>query len=117
MPEARTRVEPNSDSELAGAALRFARRAHLGQHRQHHYHDRLHDFAEQTERLLMMVLLVLFGGALAGGLLAPLTWGGVAAALLFLFLVRPLAGMLSLLGAPAPWEERAAIAFWEELAG
>jgi NhaP-type Na+/H+ or K+/H+ antiporter len=80
--------------------------------RQHDYHDRLHDFAEQTERLLMMVLLVLFGGALAGGLLAPLDWAGVAAALVFVFLVRPAAGLLSLLGTVRPLEERAAIAFF-----
>lgn len=33
MAEAQTRVEPRTDSELAAAALRFARRAHLGQHR------------------------------------------------------------------------------------
>jgi sodium/hydrogen antiporter len=80
--------------------------------RQHHYHDRLHDFADQIERLLMMVLLVLFGGALAGGLLAPLTWAGVAAGLLFVFLVRPAAGLASLAGSPHPIRERAAIAFF-----
>jgi NhaP-type Na+/H+ or K+/H+ antiporter len=90
---------------VAAVAMRAAER-------QHRYHDRLHDFAEQTERLLMMVILVLFGGALAGGLLAPLDWWGVAAALLFLFLVRPAAGLLSLLGAPAPLPERAAVAFF-----
>ncbi|MDO9710447.1 cation:proton antiporter [Paracraurococcus lichenis] len=90
---------------VAAVAMRAAER-------NHQYHDRLHDFAEQTERLLMMVLLVLFGGALAGGLLSPLTWEGVAAALLFVFLVRPLAGLVSLAGAPAPWDERAAIGFF-----
>ncbi|SDB35969.1 cation:proton antiporter [Belnapia rosea] len=80
--------------------------------RQHDYHDRLHDFAEQTERLLMMVLLVLFGGVLAGGVLAHLTWAGVAAALGFVFLVRPAAGMISLIGVDQPMEERLAIAFF-----
>jgi NhaP-type Na+/H+ or K+/H+ antiporter len=80
--------------------------------RHNRYHDRLHDFAEQTERLLMMVLLVLFGGALAGGLLDPLDWWGVLAVAVFLFVVRPLAGWISLLGAPAPREERAAVAFF-----
>lgn len=80
--------------------------------RQHDYHERLHEFAEQTERLLMMVVLVLFGGALAGGLLAPLSWAGVAAALLFVLVVRPAAGLLSLLGSPHPLRERAAIAFF-----
>jgi NhaP-type Na+/H+ or K+/H+ antiporter len=80
--------------------------------RQHAYHERLHDFADQTERLLMMVILVLFGGAIAGGLLDPLGWDGVAAALLFLFLVRPAAGLVALLGTGRPYAERAAIAFF-----
>src|SRR5204862_4536666 len=31
--EVSTRLEPARDSELAGTALRFARRVHLGQHR------------------------------------------------------------------------------------
>ncbi|MFZ4406798.1 MAG: cation:proton antiporter [Paracraurococcus sp.] len=90
---------------VAALALRAAER-------NHHYHERLHDFAEQTERLLMMVLLVLFGGALAGGLLDALDGWGVAAVLAFLFVVRPLAGWISLLGAPVPRPERAAIAFF-----
>jgi GTP diphosphokinase / guanosine-3',5'-bis(diphosphate) 3'-diphosphatase len=33
MPQTSTRVEPHVDSELATAALRFARRKHLGQYR------------------------------------------------------------------------------------
>jgi guanosine-3',5'-bis(diphosphate) 3'-pyrophosphohydrolase len=33
MAQTATRVEPRTDSELAVAALRFARRVHLGQHR------------------------------------------------------------------------------------
>lgn len=33
MAEASTDLQPKSDSELANAALRFARRVHLGQHR------------------------------------------------------------------------------------
>ncbi|MFC7475834.1 cation:proton antiporter [Dankookia sp. GCM10030260] len=90
---------------VAALALRSAER-------HSRYHDQLHDFAEQTERLLMMVLLVLFGGALAGGLLDPLDWWGGLAVVAFLFVVRPLAGWVSLLGAPAPREERAAIAFF-----
>ena len=90
---------------VAALAMRSAER-------QHRYHDRLHDFAEQTERLLMMVLLVLFGGAVAGGVLAPLDWAGVAAALGFIFVVRPAAGMLSLIGTSRPLPEKAAIAFF-----
>jgi sodium/hydrogen antiporter len=32
------------------------------QERSHHYRERLHEFAEQIERLFMIILLVLFGG-------------------------------------------------------
>ncbi|MCE3246812.1 MAG: cation transporter [Geminicoccaceae bacterium] len=80
--------------------------------RSHHSRGRLHEFAEQIERLLMMMLLVLFGGAVAGGLLAPLTWPGALAGLACLLLVRPLAGLIGLAGADRPLDERAAISFF-----
>jgi sodium/hydrogen antiporter len=35
--------------------------------RNHSYHEKLHDFVEQLERLLMMMLLVIFGGAIVAG--------------------------------------------------
>jgi NhaP-type Na+/H+ or K+/H+ antiporter len=67
------------------------------------YHEKLHDFAEQLERLLMMALLVLFGGALtAGGLLGALSWQGALFGLLAIFLVRPLSGLVALAEAMAP---------------
>jgi sodium/hydrogen antiporter len=80
--------------------------------REHQYHEHLHDFAEQIERLLMMVLLVLFGGALAAGLLDALTWEGAALGLLFLALVRPGTGLIGLAGAPMPFGEKLAISFF-----
>lgn len=80
--------------------------------RQHEYHERLHEYAEQTERLLMMLLLVLFGGAIAGGMLANLTMAGATAALLFVFAVRPAAGLLALWGAQAPRADRCVVAFF-----
>lgn len=42
--------------------------------RDHGFHEEMHDFAELLERLIMMLVLVLFGGALASGLLSSLTW-------------------------------------------
>ena len=41
-------------------------------HRAHDFHREMHDVTEQIERLAMMVLLLLFGGALVSGLLEPL---------------------------------------------
>lgn len=80
--------------------------------RKHDYQERLHDFSEQTERLLMLLLLALFGGAIASGLLAPLTWPAALAGLLLLFVVRPVSGLLGLAGTNLPRGERAVISFF-----
>ena len=55
--------------------------------------------------LAMMVLLLLFGGALVSGLLAPLSWTDIFAAFVILLVVRPLTGLVALLGLKASWTE------------
>ncbi|MBP2227486.1 NhaP-type Na+/H+ or K+/H+ antiporter [Azospirillum agricola] len=90
---------------VSAVALRDAERSHR-------YHETLHDFIEQTERLLMMVVLVLFGGTLADGLLHPLTGGAVLAVLVILFVLRPLTGWLGLWGAAMSTGEKLAIGFF-----
>jgi sodium/hydrogen antiporter len=82
------------------------------QERSHHYRARLHEFAEQIERLFMMILLVLFGGTIAGGLLAALTWQAALAGLACLLLVRPLAGLVGLARSGRPLDEQVAISFF-----
>jgi NhaP-type Na+/H+ or K+/H+ antiporter len=78
--------------------------------RGHEYHQVLHDFVEQVERLLTVLLLVLFGGALVGGLLSPLTWEAAALGLAVVLVVRPLVAWLALWRAPGTPRERIAIA-------
>ncbi len=90
---------------VAAVALRDAER-------DHEYHERLHDFVEQTERLMMMLMLVLFGGTLAHGLIDALSWSAVGAAVAILFLVRPVAGLAGLAGVPMPLREKLAIGFF-----
>lgn len=58
----------------------------------------MHDLTEQIERLAMMVLLLLFGGALITGLLAPLQPMDAAFVLLILLVVRPATGLIALTG-------------------
>lgn len=79
--------------------------------RHHEFHDELHHFSDQIERLLMLLLLVLFGGALARGLLDALTWQDALVCLAILLLVRPLAGVLAMAGSPHPPLERWLLAF------
>lgn len=79
--------------------------------RNHDFHDEMHHFAELVERLLMMLVLVLFGGALAQGLLSALTWTDMVIGLTVVLVVRPLAGMLAMIGSAQPWRERSLLAF------
>lgn len=80
---------------------------------EHEYHQKLHDFAEELERLMMMVLLVLLGGAMTGGdLFSALTWQAAVFGLLALFVIRPLAGWIGLIGTHPPSGEKAAISFF-----
>lgn len=64
----------------------------------HNYHRKLHDFTDQIERILLAIVLILFGGSIVGGILKPLTWPMVVFSFVFVLVVRPLAGMLGLIG-------------------
>jgi NhaP-type Na+/H+ or K+/H+ antiporter len=81
-------------------------------HRHHEFHRDMHDLTEQVERLAMMVLLLLFGGALVGGLLRHLTWLDAGLALTILLVVRPVAGYVSLIGFSAASSEKMTLAFF-----
>lgn len=70
------------------------------------YHGTLNLFAEQCERLLTALLLILLGGTISIGVLGPLRWVDVAFALAFVLLVRPLAGWLALARSALPTRER-----------
>ncbi|MWV64273.1 hypothetical protein GRS48_05460 [Halorubrum sp. JWXQ-INN 858] len=58
----------------------------------------------------MAAVLVLFGGAIVGGLLTPITSIDVAIGLVIVLVIRPVAGLLGLLGTDLAWRSRAIIA-------
>ncbi len=101
-------------TEVAGGygflAVFLCARSIRASERDHEYHQVMHDFVEQIERLLTVLLLVLFGGAVVRGLLAPLSWQMILVAVAVVVLVRPLSGWLSLRGGPGSPAERTAIA-------
>lgn len=80
--------------------------------RDHGYHEVLHRFADQAERLLIAVFLVLLGGALVSGLLDALSWQLALVAAVLIFVVRPAAGWLGLAGAAESRPSRAIISFY-----
>lgn len=80
--------------------------------RNHEYHEALHDFSEQIERLLMMLVLVLFGGAIATGLFGSLQWTDALVAVAIVFVVRPVIAWISLIGSGHSGPERSLISFF-----
>jgi NhaP-type Na+/H+ or K+/H+ antiporter len=80
--------------------------------REHGYHAVLHGFIEQVERLVTVVVLVLLGGAIARGLLDPLTVADIVVAFVVIFVLRPFLGWLGLVRGAGTRRERAAIAFF-----
>ncbi len=75
------------------------------------YHTEMHDFVHQLEHILLVVLLMVFGGSLVHGLLDHLTWNGALIGLAFLFIIRPIAALIGLTGVKVPIHEKLAISF------
>lgn len=77
----------------------------------HGHHSMMHRFVDQIEQITMVVMMLGFGGLLASGVLDALTWKGALLAVGVVVLLRPLAGLVGVLGFPLPWLGRAMIAF------
>ena len=78
---------------LAVFACGMALRAGASSHR---YHEAMHSVIERLERLLTLIILLLLGMAMTHGLLANLDWRSFVIVGLLIFVVRPLAGIVSL---------------------
>nr|WP_232328123.1 cation:proton antiporter [Kibdelosporangium sp. MJ126-NF4] len=90
---------------VCGCTIRAAERSHG-------YHRVLHQYIEQTERMVTVLIIFLLGGAAATGLLAGLTWREILVAAAVLLVVRPLAGLAALVGRGTGLRERAVISFF-----
>lgn len=78
--------------------------------RDHKYHTVLHAFGDALERLGSVLLLLLLGGAVARGALAPMGLEEAAVAAALVLLVRPVAGWVAMVGGRGSRQERAVIA-------
>lgn len=81
-------------------------------HRDHDFQRDMHDITEQIERIAMMALLLAFGAAIMGGLFVAVGWVDLLAVALILLVIRPLAGLVALIGIPASTSEKLTIAFF-----
>ena len=78
----------------------------------HQLHKELHNFTDQVERILVAIVLILFGGCLASGILDYLTWPMAWVGIAFIFIIRPLSGFMGLIGIPVHRKEKLAISFF-----
>lgn len=75
------------------------------------YKKQLHDFNHEIERLLVVVWIILFGGTIMNGILEMTDWKGILFSVVFVIVVRPLAGMISFIGIKDSFKNKLAISF------
>ena len=73
--------------------------------------EKMHDFVEEVEKLLLVVWIILFGGAILNGILSLASWEGAIFASIFIFIIRPLAGFIGLWKTNLNALEKSAISF------
>jgi len=78
---------------------------------EHEYHEKLVIFVEQVERVLVVAVMVLLGGAVVGGAV-DVTWPLVGAAALIVLVVRPVAGLVGLVAGRASLVQAGVISFF-----
>ncbi len=78
----------------------------------HEFHTELHSFTDQIERILVGIVLILFGGSLVSGVLNELSGQMLILGLVFVFVVRPLAGYVALWGTGIHTLQRFSISFF-----
>ncbi|WP_046314201.1 cation:proton antiporter [Pontibacter korlensis] len=83
-----------------------------GVEEENEYNMEMHDFINQVERIIMVILLILFGGSLVTGILDYLTWQGALVGLAFLFIIRPITAYPSMLGTYSTIKEKLAVCFF-----
>ena len=89
-----------------------AGRAHARKRGSDHYEKFVHHGADQLEAILLAVLLLWLGSFLGHGALGGLRWQEVVFALLLIFAIRPVAGVLALLGHDCGPGTRRRVAFF-----
>ena len=75
------------------------------------YHKISHHFIDQIEQIVLVAVLFGFGAMLASGVLDALTWPAALVGMALVFVIRPLAGLLSESLSWLPWPGKIAVAF------
>lgn len=77
----------------------------------HLQHSYLHRFVEKTQRIMTSCMILSLGIVVGLGFLSDVTFQEIIITVLIIFLIRPVAGMLGLIGSKIPRKESWAISF------
>lgn len=91
---------------FAGFSLRYYEKVSGG------YKKKLHDFVTEMEHLLLVIWIVLFGGSIMNGILTLTDWRGILFAFIFVLVIRPLSGLIALIGSKEKLKTKLAISFF-----
>ncbi len=94
---------------LAVFAAAASSRQNIDKHND--YYAKPYQFATQLERIFSGLLLIALGGFVASVDMGMLNWRNFLFAALFMLLVRPISGLLALIGMRFSWLERNSISF------
>ena len=72
----------------------------------------MHRFIDQIERIILVILLIPFGGLIFNGLFDHITVADVLVAVGFLFVIRPLSALIAQTNVPVSLKEKLAISFF-----
>lgn len=78
----------------------------------HSYLEILHDFSEEIEKIMVAILFTIAGIYVSHGFLDDFQWYMIPAALVIVFLIRPITGYISLIATDLPREKKWIISFF-----
>jgi NhaP-type Na+/H+ or K+/H+ antiporter len=79
--------------------------------REHEFHQEMHDFIDQIEKILLALVLFLLGGYAATHMFKYLYWEAVLSVIVFIFIIRPLFGRLALFNTEMKRKEKWLVSF------
>ncbi|MEX0661907.1 MAG: cation:proton antiporter [Balneolaceae bacterium] len=82
------------------------------QQSEHDYQKRVHQFSITMEQLLEGLLMLMIGGYIVFGVLKPLTFPMIVTALMIIFIVRPVSGLIAFIGSKIVWPTQLVISFF-----
>lgn len=79
---------------------------------QHVYLPLLHNFSEELEKIMILVVFLLIGMYLTSGFVVHFRWYMVPATMACIFLIRPVSGLIGLMGTSLPIKKKMVISFF-----